>query len=102
MRSFRDENHVSNTPKMWTAPNGRRLDWRSDKQPFQQFYDVVVEYHQANQLAVPSREEVVDAMCRQMPRWACVDPGFHGTTVNRAEPYVVSRTGGCKSCGGKR
>lgn len=99
--TFRDPNHVSNTPKMWTAPNGRRIDWRSDKQTFDQFYAVVSEYHQANGFAVPSREEVTISMCRQMPKWACVDSAYHTASTNRAEPYVVSRTGGCKSCGRK-
>lgn len=98
MRTFLDPNHVPLVPKLWTAPNGRRIEWRSDKQTFDQFFAVVSEYHAANQLTAPNRDEVIDSMCRQMPRWACVEPGHH-TVVNRAEPYVVSRTGGCKSCG---
>lgn len=97
MRSFKNPNYVSNTPKAWAAPNGHRIPWRSDKQLFDQFYGIVVEYHKANGFEEPSREVVVDSMCRQMPRWACVDPGYH--TVNRAETVPVQRSGGCKSCG---
>lgn len=99
MRTFKDINHVSNTPKLWTAPNGRRIEWRSDKQPFDQFYASISEYHTANGYEVPSREVVIDLMCRQMPRWACVDENYHTAVVNRAESFVVSRTSGCKSCG---
>lgn len=99
MRTFRDPNHVSNTPKAWTAPNGQRIAWRSDKQHFDTFYAVISDYHTANGFAVPSKEEVVDAMCRQMPKWACVDPGFHSVVFNRAEALPVQRSGGCKSCG---
>jgi hypothetical protein len=99
MRTFKDINHVSNTPKAWNTPNGRRIEWRSDRQSFDQFYAIIVEYHKANGFSEPARDAVIAEMCRQMPRWACVDEGYH--SVSNYSP-VVGRSGGCSSCGKKR
>lgn len=99
MRRFKDVRHLPISPKFWTAPNGRKIEWRSDRQPFEQFMAVVVEYHNANALPPPTREQVEDTLCRQMASWACVDASFHTAGLN--DPVVVSsqRSSGCRACG---
>lgn len=97
MRRLKDPNHTPITPKFWTAPNGTRIQWRSDRQPFEQFLSVVVEYHNANQFPPPTREQVEDEMCKQLPSWACVGEGYH--TVNHDPIVTGSSRGGCRSCG---
>lgn len=95
---FKDPNHVSSAPKVWTAPNGRRIEWRSDQVPFSAFYATVSEYHAANGFAVPESAVVEDTMCRQMPRWACVDDGYHAAPANLEAP----RRSGCSACNKRR
>lgn len=97
MKTFRRRDHVSLTPKMWTAPNGTRIEWRSDRQTFDAYLAVLNDYYAANNLGTVDAALVEDTFCRQMPKWVCADAGFHTSSV------VVSQTrGGCSSCGRRR
>ncbi len=100
MMTFKDPNHVSVNPKVWTAPNGRRIEWRSDRQPFDDYFAALTEYYAANNLGEPDRAVVIDTFCRQMPRWVCAGEGYH-TNQSFNEP-PPARGGGCSSCGKRR
>lgn len=98
MRTFKDRNHVSNVPKNWQAPNGRRIEWRSDRQTYDDFYQSILAYYHANNLSpVPDSATVEDHICGQLPRWSCVQEGYH--TVSQSSPVVGTVRTGCKSCG---
>ncbi len=96
MLTFKDPNRISVLPKVWTAPNNRRIEWRSDRQPFDAFFASLVEYYTANNLGAPDRAVVIDTFCKQMPKWVC-----SGTDYHTAPSQVAStpRGGGCRSCG---
>jgi len=100
MMTFKDINHVSTSPKIWTAPNGRRIEWRSDRQPFDAYFAALVEYYGANNLGGIDSAVVQDAFCRQMPKWACVGSGYHTSQSLSNTPPPVTR--GCSSCGKRR
>lgn len=98
MLRFKNVNNISGSPKVWVVPdNGRRIEWRSDRVPYATFYATVADYHTANGFAVPTSEVVEDAMCKQMPRWACVGEGYHTVALDAEAPRT-----GCRVCGKRR
>lgn len=95
---FRNRDHVSINPKVWTAPNGRRIEWRSDKQPFDAFLASLQEYYTANNFGNIDPALVEHTFCGQMPRWVCNEQDSRG--FSESGPVVTSgRSGGCRSCG---
>jgi hypothetical protein len=99
MKKFKDPNSVSITPKFYTAPNGTKLQWRSDRVTFDEYVAQVQAYANADNFPPPSAEELEDTMCRQMPSWACAEPEWFSNRTRTRDPFVVSqRAGGCRSC----
>lgn len=96
MLRLKDPNHVPSVPKTWTEKStGKRIGWSSVSQTFGDFLGAIYAFCDGNNLSRPSREEVEDHVCRQMPGWAC--------TGKAADPVTIVRTGGgCSSCGGKK
>lgn len=95
---FRNRDHVSVNPKVWTAPNGRRIEWRSDKQTFDAFLASLQEYYTANNLGHIDPLAVEHTFCKQMPKWVCSEQDFRGNA--ESSPVVTSgRSVGCRSCG---
>lgn len=106
MRQFININRVSVAPKYYIAPNKRKIQWRSDTTPFDQFYAEVNAYNDANGFGQISRESLIDMICQQLPRRECVDEGYHAMNTGAradADPYATGRNrSGCSSCGKRR
>jgi len=104
MKRIKDVNSVSVSPKFWTDKrNGHKIEWRSAQEPFEAFLAKVYGYCEANGIPTPSRYDIEDELCRQMPSWACVGEGYHTSQPLRSTGgVVVARSGGCKTCGKRR
>lgn len=94
MMKFLQPGSVSATPKSWRSTvNGKdyRIPW-DPRNSFQQFVATVQAFTQANNLPVPSADELEDMMCRQLPRGHC-----SGGDIHRPPPIRAVQP--CSSCG---
>jgi len=101
MARFRNRNSVTYMPRVWVAPNGTRISWRSDTTLFSTFVSTVQAHARQNGLPEPTLEEIEAKMCEQSSRGDCTDDAaFHQPPTQRR--VASGRSGGCKSCGSRR
>ncbi len=100
MAHLRDKSHPSPSLKEYRFPLAA-LRWNMNE-PFEAFVRKVQEFARGNNLDVPSSDDIENVICSQIPKHECTEG--HGI-VNRApsnEPGSYQRSGGCKSCGGRK
>lgn len=102
MKRIKNVNHVPVAPKHWKDPiNGFKMNWNSATVPFLTFLGQIEQYWAANHPGdpMPSREQIENELCQQMPAWACVGQGYHHPVSENARASSGGRSGGCRSCG---
>lgn len=97
MRRLKDSNHVPATPKSYVHVNGHKMGWPASL-PWQTFVSQVIAYATRNGIKVPTEADIHEQICRQIPANWCVEEG----TVGYASVRQPRKSGGCKSCGGRR